>query len=98
MDRAKITLQGLYDLWCEKKAPKLGKSNRDTLRSAFKHCKPLADKAYRDIKAFHMQETIDTCGKGYSTQKIIKNLWTHLDKFALEMDIVSRCYYFRIKR
>ena len=39
-----------------------------------------------------MQETIDNCGKGYSTQAAIKNLWGHLDRFALEMDIITRCY------
>ena len=39
-----------------------------------------------------MQETIDTCGKSYSTQAAIKNLWGHLDRFALEMDIINRCF------
>lgn len=39
-----------------------------------------------------MQDTIDGCGRGYSTQGAIKNLWTHLDKFALELDIITRCY------
>ena len=39
-----------------------------------------------------MQETIDGCGKGYSTQAAIKNLWGHLDRFALEMDIINRCF------
>ena len=39
-----------------------------------------------------MQETIDFCGKGYSTQAAIKNLWGHLDRFALELDVITRCY------
>ena len=34
VDRAKITLQQLFDLWKEKKAPKLGESNRSSLCSA----------------------------------------------------------------
>lgn len=92
VDRVKITLQGLYDLWLEKKAPKLGKSNQEALRAAFNHCKPLSDKSYRDIKAFQMQEVIDNCGRGYATQAAIKNLWNHLDKFALELDVITRCY------
>ena len=49
-------------------------------------------KPYKTIKAYQMQETIDGCGKGYSTQAAIKNLWGHLDRFALELDVVSRCY------
>lgn len=92
VDRAKVTLQELFDLWKEKKAPKLGQSNRASLCSAFKHCSALVNKPYKQIKAFQMQETIDGCGKGYSTQGAIKNLWGHLDRFALELDVVSRCY------
>ena len=92
IDRAKITLGGLFDLWKEKKSGKLGTSNRYTLFAAYRYCVPLADKPYAQIRAYEMQECIDTCGKGYSTQAAIKNLWGHLDRFALELDVVSRCY------
>lgn len=92
VDKAKITLDKLFDLWKEKKAPKLGKSNRSLLCSAFKHCKTLSKLPYRNIKAFHMQDTIDNCGKSYATQAAIKSLWGHLDRFALEIDIISKCY------
>lgn len=92
VDKAKITLKELFELWKEKKAPKLGESNRASLTSAYKHCASLAQRPYKLIKAYQMQETIDTCGKSYSTQAAIKNLWGHLDRFALELDVVSRCY------
>ena len=92
VDRAKITLQQLFDLWKEKKAPKLGESNRSSLCSAFRHCSKLVNYPYKQIKSFQMQETIDFCGKGYSTQAAIKNLWGHLDRFALELDVITRCY------
>lgn len=92
VDRAKITLDELFQLWKEKKAPKLGESNRASMSSAYKYCAPLGKKPYKIIKAYQMQETIDTCGKSYSTQAAIKNLWGHLDRFALEMDIITRRY------
>lgn len=39
-----------------------------------------------------MQDCIDKCGCGYSTQGAIKNLFGHLDDFAMELDIiVKRC-------
>ncbi len=92
VDRAKITLAELFALWKEKKAQKLGESNRLSLLTAFKHCAALADLPYKTIKAYQMQDTIDNCGRGYSTQAAIKNFWGHLDHFALELDVVSRCY------
>jgi hypothetical protein len=37
----KLTLEELFQLWEEKKAVKLGLSNRQSLKSAFKHCSKL---------------------------------------------------------
>ena len=88
----KITLQELYELWLEKKAPKLSKGNQSSLRSAYRHCSNLSKLRYNQIKAFQMQDTIDSCGHGYSTQWAIKNLWGHLDKFAMELDVSSKRY------
>ena len=88
----KITLQELFDLWEKKRAVKLSKANRTSLKSAYKHCSKLVNKKYKEIKAFQMQACIDECGHGYSTQGAIKNLWGHLDRFAMELDIVSKCY------
>lgn len=88
----KITFEELYELWLEKRAVKLGASNRNSLKSAYKHCSKLYRMKYREIKSFHMQDCIDGCGKGYSTQGAIKNLLRHLDAFAMELDIVSKCY------
>lgn len=90
IEQARITLQQLFDLWREKKAPKLGKASRAALCSAFRHCSAYADKPYKTIKAFQMQETIDLCGKSPAMQSHIKNLWGHLDRFALELDIISK--------
>lgn len=92
IDIVKITLGDLFKLWQEKKAPRLGSSNRAALCSAFNYCSKLVNIPYRQIKAYRMQDVIDGCGKGYGTQSNIKNLWAHLDRFALELDIVTRCY------
>jgi hypothetical protein len=89
VDGAKITLAELFELWKEKKAPKLGLSNRNGLCSSYRHCLRYADKRYREIRKRHMQECIDECGRSYSTQGVVKNLWAHLDDFAAELDIPS---------
>ena len=88
----KITFKQLYELWLEKRAPKLGASNQSSLKSAYKYCSSLYQEKYRSIKAYQMQDCIDSCGRGYATQGTIKNLFGHLDRFAMELDIVSKCY------
>lgn len=88
----KITLEELFNLWLDKRAVKLGKSNASCLKSAYKHCARYAKIRYNRIKAYQMQDCIDSCGCGYSTQAVIKNLWGHLDHFAMELDIIIKCY------
>ena len=92
VDKASMTLENLFELWLERKAIKMGKSNQQSMKSAYQHCKSLWGYRYTDIKAYHMQDTIDHCGYGYSTQGAIKALWGHLDKFALELDVAMRNY------
>lgn len=87
----KITFRELYELWLEKRAVKLGKSNRSSLKSAYNHCSKLNKMRYKQIKSYQMQDCIDSCGCGYSTQGAIKNLFGHLDRFAMELDIISKC-------
>ncbi|GHV42768.1 hypothetical protein FACS189490_12440 [Clostridia bacterium] len=84
VSQEKTTLEQLFSLWLEKKAHKLGASNLSSLKSAFKHCSKFNDVKYRELRAYQMQECIDDCGAGYSTQSAIKNLFGHLDRFALE--------------
>lgn len=92
VDKAKITLQELFDLWKDKKANKLALGSQRALRSAFNHLHKYHNHKYKELKAYHMQETIDFCGKGYSTQGAIKTLWTHLDGLAFELDIINKRY------
>jgi len=92
IDAAKITLEELFKKWSEKKLPKLGKSSQGSLKSAFKHCSKVEKLRYKELRSFHMQDCIDNCGCGYSTQWAIKNLFGHLDKYALELDIINKSY------
>jgi len=88
----KTTLAELFELWLEKKAHKLGNSNQISLKKGFRYCAALHDRRYKDIKAFHMQNVVDSCGCGHATQSQIKNMFYHLDRFALEIDLIERQY------
>lgn len=82
-----MTFQDLFDFFLEKRENQLGKATVHSLKSSLKFCTSLIDMDYHHIKAFDMQECINHCGRGYSTQNAIKNLFYHLDRFALELDI-----------
>lgn len=92
IDRERVTLAVLFQRWSEVKMPKLQKSTQSSLRSAFKHCSKYYGTKYRSLRSYQMQDTIDNCGCGYSTQGSIKALWGHLDRFAFECDIIEKMY------
>jgi integrase len=90
IDLAKVTMKELYDKWSTKYFPKISTASKNAHKSAFKKAEVLHDMAYKKIKSFHMQDIIDDCGLGYSTQWAIKNLFGQLDKFALELDVIMK--------
>lgn len=92
IDLARITFKELYDRWCKTELPKKGNSSIANLRAAYKHCTSLNDKPYKDIRKFDMQECIDNCGKSYSTQAQIRNLFVQLDAYAYDQDIIKKGY------
>jgi len=92
IQQGKITFEELFELWKEKKCPKLGESNQANLKAAYNYCRNLYKKVYKDIRSYHMQDCIDNCGKSYSTQGSIKSLFAHLDNFAFELDIINKRY------
>ena len=90
--RETITLVEVYNQWKELKLSKMEKGSQRVLRSAFKYCSKYYGVKYRALKTYQMQDTIDSCGHGYSTQRQIKAMWGHLDRFAFEMDIIDKMY------
>ncbi len=92
IDQQNITLSDLFKLYQDKRFNKLGSSTKTSLKTAYNHCIKYHNTKYRCIKSFHMQDCIDECGCGYATQNNIKNLFSHLDKFALELDIINKSY------
>lgn len=91
VDLHKITVEEVFQKWSSRDFPKMSKSSVGSLKSAWNHCSSVYGLRYRELKAYQMQDCIDHCGCGYSTQGAIKNLFGHLDKFALELDIIVKC-------
>ena len=92
LDKRKITTEELFELWLKKNAEKLPRTTVVPLRGAWNFCESVKSMRYAELRAYHMQECIDTCGLGYASQAKIKNLFYHLDRYALELDIITKQY------
>lgn len=92
VDMHKVTVAEVYQKWSDRDFPKMSKSLTGSMKAAWNHCKGVYGIKYKELKAYQMQDCIDKCGCGYSTKAAIKNLFGHLDDFAMELDIiVKRC-------
>lgn len=90
IDLSKITMQEIFERWSARDFSKMSASSASSHKAAMKHCQSLSSMPYKSIKAFQMQEMIDGCGHGYSTQGAIKNLFGKLDLYAMELDIITK--------
>ena len=90
LDDINVTVAELYRRWLEVQSGKMSKALKGSMQSAWKHCSSVYDMKYRTLKSYDIQKCIDNCNRSCSTKAAIKNLFSHLDRFALELDIITR--------
>lgn len=66
-------------------------STENCYRAAYKHCQPIWDKKFNEIKTADMQAVMDT-SYSHATLEHIKLLCNQLFKYAIEFDIVDKNY------
>lgn len=90
IDASKVTFKELYEKWSAAKYEKIVDSRGYI--AAYKIAEPIYNIRFVDIRADHMQDVIDNCGKNYPTLKNVKILFGQLYKYAMKNDIVSKDY------
>lgn len=96
-----MTFSQLYEKFYRNKYELSGKafsqSSMSCTRSAYKHCSALYDIAYCKLRSDDFRGVlgqISNKGKllSHASQEHIKNLFTQMDKFALQNDIIEKGY------
>ena len=87
---AKSTFEDVYKILQETKFPTMGESLKGQHRASYKYCSPLYSVPYSELRQIHFQRVIDNCGKGYSTQHIIRNFLCTMDRLAYDLEIVPK--------
>ena len=90
IDLSKCTFAELYERFSEDVYPKLGYSLVGAHKASYKHCKLLYDMPYKMIRKPHMQKCIDECKLSYATKANIRNFLIQLDKYAFDMEVVTK--------
>lgn len=73
----------------------LSKSAQDVYHSSYKHCSPLYQLRFSDIRTAQFQSVVDAAAeKGFSQSTVqkVKLLFTTLSNYALQNDIITKSY------
>lgn len=91
IDAARITFAEVYEHWSKTEFETLSDSMVNAYRSAYKHCKPLYGKVFKELRKTHLQAVVDAI-EAPSMQDVTKFLFLKSYKYALENDIVNKNY------
>lgn len=85
------TFSEVYELW--RKDTRLAPSTIRGLESKYRrYCKELYDIPYEQLRPRHFRNVIDGCESGYGTKNGIRALFRHLDKTAIEYEVIEKGY------
>ena len=92
IDSKSITFAEVYERWSKVHFETIVRSAQRTWVSAFNHSAPLHKMRMRDIRANHLDGTIQDADVGASTKQRMKSLYNQLYKYALKYEIVDKDY------
>ena len=85
-----ITTKELYERWLASQEGRISCALRSSMKAAWQYCTYVYEQPYGRLNSIMIQKCIDDCPKGASTKAAIRNLFSHIDRFALELDIITR--------
>lgn len=91
IDAARITFAEIYERWSKTNFETLSDSMKNSYRSAYKHCKPLYSRVFKELRKSHLQAVIDAIDAP-SMKHVTRVLFLKSYKYALENDIVDKNY------
>lgn len=90
VDAVKLTFANVYDKWSTEAYETMGESSVASYKAAYLCCESIQHMRFTDIRAMHLQEIIDTCGKNYPTLRKIRLLFTMMYKWAVTNDLCNK--------
>ena len=92
IDQRQQTFEQIYTAWSDSHFKEITEGSVRGYKTAYKHCQNLYKIKFCDIRAVHLQRTIDEDCKTYSIKKKVRVLINCLYKYEYDNDIVEKLY------
>lgn len=87
-----LTFAEVYDKWSDEHFEKIVPSAVRTWKSAYSYCQPLYNLKFKDIRAYHLEQTIKDAQVGDNTKARMKSLFNLMYKWAIKHEITGTDY------
>lgn len=87
-----ITFAEVYDKWSEEHFEKIVPSARRTWKSAYSYCEQLYSMPFKNIRTYHLEQTIKEATVGDNTKGRMKSLFNLMFKWAIKHEITTTDY------
>lgn len=91
-EQKEATLEQVYNKWSKIKYEKVSRSTVITYTSVWKHCEPIKDIPFIDIKLHHLQAIADSLGDRAGQKEHLKHLFNQLYDYAIKNDMPVKKY------
>lgn len=92
LERSNLTFADVYDKWSDEHFNNIVPSAVRTWKSAYSYCTPLYGMRFKDIKTYHLEQTIKNAKVGDNTKGRMKSLFNLMYRWAIKHEITNTDY------
>ena len=87
-----ITFSDVYEKWSEEHFKTIVPSAVRTWTAAYKHCTPIHNKKFKEIRTIDLEKTIENASVGDTTKARMKSMFNLIYKYAMKHEIIDKDY------
>lgn len=92
INASNITFAEVYEKWSEQRFEGITESACKQWANAYRHCAPLHDMRFKDIRTSHLEGVLSDANVGSPTKQKMKMLYGQLYRFAIKHEITDKNY------
>ena len=87
-----LTFKEVYEKWSEEHFKTIVPSATRTWTAAYKHCLPIQNRKFKDLRVIDLETTIQNAKVGDTTKARIKSMFNLIYRYAMKHEIVDKDY------
>lgn len=87
-----LTFSEVYDKWSEEHFKTIVPAAQRTWSAAYKHCLPIHNRKFKDLRVIDLETTIQNANVGDTTKARIKSMFNLIYRYAMKHELIDKDY------